>query len=281
MKRSMGIVLATVLLLTGVSVLGGCAERTVKVKTGEIVLCTAGEVVEDNTREVEVPVDEVSKYSVTTKLITCDVHSGLATLYEAAQKAIAEGDLEAAQAKLEQVVAKDPSYKKAASQLREIKSGVKPVPDAPGGDDTSPEETATPSPDDDGEVTGPVTSLIAYIPDTLPGYSAQEITADPTLVTRNYIPTSGNADLLVISAEQVASEAMAAQTIASLKTAYPESGATVDLGSVKGYFGTINQFALITFSEGPIVVSVEMHAAKGKALDLKSELVKVATLIAK
>ncbi|MHB8706448.1 MAG: hypothetical protein ACYC77_08035 [Coriobacteriia bacterium] len=280
MKRLLNVILVLALVVS-VSITGGCAKRKVTVKSGEIVLCTAGEVVEDNTEEIEVSVDDVAEYSVTTRLITCDVHGGLAALYAAAQKAIADGDLDAAQAKLESILSQDPDYKKAGSQLADIKGGKTPAPDDGDTDGGSPDSTGTPDPDTTDDVTGPIASLIKFIPDVLAGYSAQEITADPTLLTRNYIPTSGNADLLVISAEQVVDADMAASTIASLKTAYPGSGATVDLGSKKGYFGTQNEFALVVFSDGAIVVSVEIHAAKGKAVDLKSAVVKVATTVAK
>lgn len=277
MKRLLNVMLVLALLFS-TAVAGGCAKRKVTVRSGEIVLCTAGEVVEDNTKEIEVSVDDVAKYSVTTKLITCDVHGGLESLYAAAQKAIAGGDLDAAQAKLQSIVDQNPNYKKAGSQLADIQAGKTPTPD----DDTgSTVPTQTAEPGDGGEITGPIASLIKYVPDVLDGYSAQEITADPTLITRNYIPTSGNADLLVISAEQVVDAAMASATIASIKTAYPDSGATVDIGSSKGYFGTTSEFALVVFSQGAVVVSIEMHVAKGKAVDLKSALVKVATAIAK
>lgn len=275
MKRLINVMLV-VALLVSVIVSGGCAKRKVTVKTGEIVLCTAGEVVEDNTKEVEVPVDEVAGYSVTTRLVTCDTHGGLASLYDAAQKAIAAGDLDAARAKLETVLAKNPAYKNASAQLDDIKNGRTPTPDQGGG---STDTSTTPEPG--GEVSGPVASLLKYVPDVIDGYSAQEITVDPTLLTRNYVPSSGKADLLVISAEQVVDAKMATEAIASLKTAYPGSGSTVDLGSVKGYFGTMNEFALVAFAQGPVVVSVEMHVAKGKAADLKSAIVSVAKLIAK
>lgn len=277
MKRLLNVMLVVVLLFSA-SAAGGCAKRKVTVRSGEIVLCTAGEIVEDNTKEIEVSVNDVAKYSVTTKLVTCDTHGGLASLYDAAQKAIASGDLDAAQAKLESIVSQNPGYKNAGSQLADIQAGKTPTPDTDTGG-TTPTQTADPG--DQGEVTGPIASLIKYVPDVLQGYSAQEITADPTLITRNYIPTSGNADLLVISAEQVVDAKMASATIASIKTAYPGSGATVDVGSIKAYFGTMNEFALVVFSQGAVVVSIEMHAAKGKAVDLKASLVKVATAITK
>ena len=77
----------------------GCRKRQVTVRTGEIVLCTEGEVVSDTTESIEVPADEVKDYGVTTRGDTCDLHAKLAALYETAQQAIADGDLEAAQAR--------------------------------------------------------------------------------------------------------------------------------------------------------------------------------------
>lgn len=278
MKRLISAVLALA-LLSSVMMAGGCAKRKVTVKSGEIVICTAGEIIEDNTKEQEVAVTDVAKYSVTTRVVTCDVHGSIASLYADAQKAITDGDLDAARAKLESVLAQNSNYKKAASQLEQIKAGKKPTPDGDAGGSAEPTSTATPDPDE--VPTGPIVSLIKYIPDTIAGYSAQGITADPTVITRNYIPASESSDLLVITAEQVVDAKMAATTLASLKKSYPNSGATVDLGSVKAYFGTQSEFAFIAFSEGAVVVSVEMHVASGKAVDLKSAIVKVATVIAK
>ncbi len=277
MKRLVTIVLIATLLGSGVG-LSGCKKRTVKVRTGEIVICTAGEIVEDRTKEIEVPVDGIERYSVTTKVITCDLHSGLAALYAAAQEAIAAGDLETARAKLEAVVAKNPAYRDAAKQLDDIRSGRTPTPGTGGTPSTQPTQGAEPP---SGEVEGPVASLLKYVPDTLEGYVAQGITADPTLITRNYIPVRSDADLLVISAEQVVDAKMATSTIASIKSAYPDSGAAITLGSKSAYFGVRGDFAIVAFSDGAVVVSVEMHAAKGKALSLKDALIRVATIIAR
>ena len=54
----------------------------------------------------------------------------------------------------------------------------------------------------------------------------------------------------------------------------------MNIGSKKGYFGVRDDFAVVVFLDGPVLVSVELHAKKGKAVDLKSAVIKVATTIA-
>lgn len=273
MKRLASVLIAVILIM---SVLGtsGCKQRTVTVKTGEIVLCTAGEVVEDNTKDVKVPEKDVAKYSVTTRIITCPDHQSAATLYDEAQKAIAAGDLKTAAEKLKAALALTPDYKNAASQLKDIEDGKKPTADTSGGSGTT---TSTPTPD---EPTDAVSSLVKYVPDTIAGYSAQGIIADPASITRNYLPTSGNADQMVIMAEQTVDAKSAQHLLDTLKLTYPTSGGAVTVGSKSGYFGTRDDFAVVVFIDGPIVVSVELHAKTGKAVDLKAAAMKVATSLA-
>ncbi|TDB37641.1 MAG: hypothetical protein D9V44_06120 [Actinobacteria bacterium] len=273
MKRLASAFLA-VILVTSLLGTAGCKQRTVTVKTGEIVLCTAGEVVEDKTTDMKVPEKDVAKYSVTTRIITCPDHQNVGSLYDEAQKALAAGDLKTAADKLKAVLALNPGYKNASSQLNEINGGKKPTPDTTGGSTGS---TTTPTPD---EPTDAVSNLVKYVPDTIAGYSAQGIIADPASITRNYIPTSGNADQLVIFAEQTVDAKGAQATLDTLKQSYPTSGAAVKVGTKSGYFGIRDSFAVVIFIDGPVVVSVELHAKTGKAADLKDAAMKVAAALA-
>ncbi len=273
----MGVALAVLIAATTVTLAltGGFNRRLVTVKTGEIVMCTAGEMLEDNTKSVEVPVSEVGKYSVSTRVITCPDHQNVGALYNEAQKAIAAGDLRAASAKLKQVVAANPTYKKAADQLKEIASGKKPSPDT--GSSASGESTASPAPDEPATA---VSSLTKYVPDRIKGFSAQGVIADPESITRNYIPASGRADLLVVMAEQTVDAGSAAKTIAVLRATYASSPANVAVNAkTKGYFGVRGQSAAVIFADGPVVVTVEMHAKQGGASALKEALLEVARTI--
>jgi len=272
-KRLLSVVL-TLALLSSAMLLGGCKQRMVTVRTGEIVICTAGEILEDNTKELEVPEKDVAKYSVTTRVTTCPEHGQIASLYDEAQKAIAAGDLKLAAAKLAEVLALDPAYKNAASQLKDVETGTTPKPDDTGSGTT----TSTPNPDD---TTDAVSNLVKYVPDIIEGYSAQGIIADPASITRNYLPTSGNADQLVIMAEQTVDAKAAAAMIVQLKSLYPASGASVTIVSKTGYFGVRYAYAFVVVADGPVVVSVELHAKKGKAVDLKAAALKVASAIVK
>ena len=271
-KRFVSVFLALA-LLSSAMMIGGCKQRKVTVKTGEIVICTAGEIISDNTKELQVPEKDVAKYSVTTRVTTCEDHGNVASLYDDAQAAIAAGDLDAAAAKLRELLALNPTYKLASSQLKDIDAGKKPAKDPGSSSGTT---TSTPKPDDS---TAAVSNLVKYVPDTVVGYSAQGIIADPASIARTYLPTSGNADQLVIMADQTVDAKSAATTIATLKTVYPGSGAAVTIGSKTGYFGVRDGFAFVVVADGPIVVSVELHAKTGKAIDLKAAALKVASAI--
>jgi hypothetical protein len=252
----------------------------VTVRTGEVVLCTAGEVIEDNTKEIEVPVKDVSKYSVTTKVITCERHQGLAGLWEAAQQALAQGDTNAARAKLAAIVAKDPTYAggKAKQQLDEISGGGSPSADGSQSGTSTAGGGGTP-PSDGEEPVGPVANLLKYVPDEIEGYTAQGLTADPASITRNYIPLSGTADLMVISVEQMVDAKRAATGLDAFKQTYPDNFATVTIAGKNGRFGTRSGFAAAAFVDGSLLVTIEMHVKTGKPLDLKPAVLKVGGII--
>jgi hypothetical protein len=279
-KRLIPALLALFVLSSAV-LSGGCKQRTVTVKNGEVVICTAGEILEDNTEELDIPADEVANYSVTTRVITCDRHGSLADLYAEAQRLIAAGDLDGAREKLASIVDRDPTFGKAKQQLDQIDAGTTPTEDTePVTEDTPATPDAPETPDGD-EVIGPIASLLRYVPDVLNGYSAQEIIVDPVILFRHYIPVSKDTDQLVISAEQTIDAKSAAAVVAEAKGTYPYNAATVDLGGKNGYFGTKGGFAVVIFTEGAVVVSVELHATKGDGKALKNVVVAVATTIAK
>ncbi len=270
-------IVATGVVVVALALLVWLSDRVqpelVTVKTGEVVVCTAGEVVEDNTEDIEVPASEVAQYSVKMRVVTCPDHQDVSGLYNEAQKAMADGDLVTASQKLRQVVAANAAYKKASEQLAQIESGKKPKPDtAPG----AREQTATPTPD---EPTDAVSNLTKYVPDRIKGFSAQGIVADPASITRNYLPTSGGADLLVVMAEQTVDAKSAASAIKTLRGTYPYSAATVSVGGKKGYFGVREQSAVVLVADGPVVVTVEMHAKKGSGSALKGAVQDVAAAV--
>jgi len=266
------VVVAALVILAVVS--SRVQPELVTVKTGEVVVCTAGEVVEDNTKELQVPPSEVAEYSVNMRTITCPNHQDLSKLYGEAQKAIAEGDLTTAEEKLKQVLAVNLTYKKASEQLDQIAAGKKPKPDT----DTAATDNApsTPKPD---ESTDPVSNLTKYVPNKISGYSAQGVIADPASITRNYLPTSGKADLLVISAEQAVDKKAAASIISALKQTYPSSADKVSIGSKTGYFGVRENTAVVAVADRAIVVTFTMHAEKGSGAALKGALLKVARAV--
>lgn len=267
MRRPLSVLLVAGLLVGVVLPLTGCG-RKVTVTTGEIVLCTAGEIIEDNTEQLEVPADKVADYSVTTTVITCDRHADLTTLYTSAQKAIAEGDLVAARDRLRIIVERDPTYRKAADQLAAIDGGGKPTADTgdgtpggtPGG---APGGTPGGTPETPEEPIGPVANLAQYVPDSISGYSAQGIIADVGSLSRLYLPTGGKADQLVIAVDQMVDAKAASQAASAVVADYPLNTATKQVGGAKVTVGVRDSYVVAAFADGAVLIAVELHAKSG------------------
>lgn len=277
MKKILTTLLTLTLVLALAVTLGGC-KRKVTVTTGEIIICTAGEIIEDNTKQVEVPEDEVDQYGVTTKVITCEEHGGLATLYDQAQQAIAAGDLTTARERLATVIATDPTYRKAKAQLDAIDAGQ--TPDVDAGDDSA-DGTTEPADPGTEEPTGPVVSLTKYVPDVIAGYTAQGILADAASLSRQYIPGSDAADQLVIEVEQRVSADAANAQQAVIAGSYPDSAASRTIGGKTVVAGVRGQYAAAVFVDGSLTIIVELHATGASGADLVEAAFAVVESIAK
>ncbi len=258
MKKTLTWILAVALVLALPTALTGC-KRKVTVTTGEIVICTSGEVIEDNTEEIEVPEDEVADYGVTTKVITCETHSRLASLYDEAQAAIAAGDLTTARERLATILESDPGYRKAKDQLDAIDAGT--TPEVDGGEATGGTgDTTTGDTGDTDEPTGPVASLTVYVPDVIDGYVAQGIIADAGSLSRRYLPNASGADQLVIEVEQQVDAASAEATLGGLLNSYPESQSESTIAGHRVVVGSNGQYAIAVFTDGALVIAVELHS---------------------
>lgn len=267
------VALAAVLALTG------CGEKTVKVQTGERVVCTYGETISTTVKTIEVPASKAADYRVVTKKVTCARHKALEALYAAAQKSIADGDLAAARAKLAEVLAMEAGFRKAAEQAAQIDAGKTPKPDTGGGPATPGGSTETTG---SGVPETPVASLAKWVPDSIPGYKADPVVADTNALTREYVP-SGSAPVvsIVVVAEQFktadAAKAAADDTIARQ---YPSSRSTVDADGRKLSFGVSGtKFAAVAWNEGAILVVVEGYPKSGSGSSLKGTLQTIASAI--
>lgn len=276
MKKSLTTLLVLALILSLPLTLGGC-KRKVTVTTGEIIICTAGEIIEDNTEQIEVPEDEVDEYGVTTTVITCETHGSLGTLYDEAQRAIASGDLTTARERLATIVASDPTYRKAKAQLDEIDAGKTPAVDA----GSDPADGTTPDDTGGEEPTGPVVSLTKYVPDAIDGYVAQGILADAASLSRQYLPTSDNADQLVIEVEQRVNADAAKAQQAVIAGEYPEGATSKTIGGATVVAGARGQFAAAVFVDGPLTIIVELHATGESGTDLIEAALAVVETITK
>lgn len=261
MKKRLLRIIVSVLVPALALSLAGC-QRKVTMKTGEIIICTAGEIIEDKTEEVEIPASEIEQYGVTMTVITCSTHGDVGKLYESAQEAIAAGDLAAAREMLATVVARDPAYGKAKEQLAAIDAGQPPSADTPA--PTGDPGTA-PADGGDTDPVGPVASLTTYVPDVISGYVAQGILADGASLSRQYLPTAGPADQLMIEVEQWVSAGAAESGQAAMVAAYPEAQTSRTIGGRTVKAGASGAFAIAVFTDGSITIAVELHSASGTA----------------
>lgn len=275
-------VAATISLLFALTLSVGCREKMVTVTSGEIVMCTEGEIVSDTTKEISVPADEVGKYSVLTRVETCDLHVKLAKLYDDAQKALAAGDLAGAKAALTEVLKLNATYRKAGAQLADINAGKKPAPDGtqPARPDTGGQNPGTPG---EEVPTGPILTLVSYTPDTVAGLVGQGLMADPFTLTRDYLPaTPGTMLKAVIVAEQFKDTAAAKTELANvIKPSYPKQAATLTAGGRSVYYGVNGKVAAVAFVEGSVLVVVEGAASGDDGSAVKAKILEAAGLIGK
>jgi hypothetical protein len=283
MSRRPVLVLFVIALLSAGVLLAGCS-RTVRVETGERIVCTYGEVVTDTIRTVEVPAAEAADYKVIRETITCDRHKRLEALYAAGQAAILAGDLTTARENLAEVVKTEPQFRNAQQQIDAIDAGQKPVVDtsapkapASGATSSTPGGTTPGGPTDSPgkEPVGPVASLSSFVPDTLPGYKSTPIIADVFALTRDYVPNAGGpTDALVVVVEQYKDATSAQNAIKNdLGRSYATSASTFTVSGRSVYFGTdAHRFAIVAWNEQGIVVVIEGSSRTGKPEALKSHL---------
>ena len=297
MKRLVMALLAVSLSLAVVAS-AGC-QKKVDVKSGTLTICTYGEVISEDVATIKIPADKAGGYRVTTVTRTCDRHRKLEALYAAAQLDIIKNDLAAARTKLAQIVASDAGFRRAGQQLKQIDARKKPTPDTGGtqittkpgtgsrpttsaptpGSAPAPGPAPAPVPAPGGtNPTGPVESLLKWAPASLTGYAGTQPVLDATSMSRQYRPsaTSKTASL-VIAAEQFRDATAAKNALSSqVKSHYSRDESTVSVNGHSAYFGTDGRrFAVLSFTDGAVMVVVEMAQAPDQQAGLRDELVAV------
>lgn len=243
--------------------LAGC-QRMIEVESGTRVSCTYGHEISDDVGFVKVSAKDASAYRVKAETTTCDRHLALEKLYEEAQVAIEAGEFEAAAKILAGINADDPAFRRANEQADAIAAGKKPASDRT---TSRPAAPAAPKPDAGaGDTSGPVGSLLKFVPDPLEGYSAQRPSTDAFSISRNYTPsTAGNVRLLVIYAEQTRTAADAKRILDStMAKATEDSHSTEQIKGRTVRFGDDGRSSTFAgFTDGSIVVALEMVASRG------------------
>ena len=284
MKR-LGMTLLGLGLAVALVTSAGC-QKKVEVQTGTRTVCTYGEGISADVRTIKVPANKAGDYRVVTVTKTCDRHRKLEALYAAAQLDITHDDLAAAKAKLTQIVASDAAFGRAKQQLDQIIAKKKPSPDtsnpAGGSKPTAPGPGSAPAPapaPGGTSSTGPAEALLTWTPDALTGYSAAKPVIDALAVSRQYTPRSATKIVsLVIAAEQFRDAAAANGALASQeKSHYARDAATIRINGHSAYFGTDGRrFAVLAFTDGAVLIVVEMAGDPGGQAGLKDGLVGVA-----
>ena len=275
--RRFGLIFVVAVLSASLFTVAGC-QKKIDVKSGTRTVCTYGEVVSEDVKTVSVSADKAGSYRVRTVTVTCARHRKLEALYAAAQADITRGDLTAAKLKLARIVASDSAFRLASRQLSDINTGRKPSPDSELKPNASKPTTTTPKPGDD-KPAGPIESMMKWTPDTILGFTASKATADAMSLSRQYAPTSGSKVVaLVIAAEQYRDAKTAAAALdAYAKRPFPKNAVAISVNGRTAYFGTDNtRFAMLAFTQGAVLVQLEMASKPGAQASLKNELVAAA-----
>jgi hypothetical protein len=263
--RAVLALVTTAVLLTSALSTVGCGEKTVKVQTGEKVVCTYGETVSSTVKTIEVPASKVDAYKVVVRPVLCSRHRAIEALYAAAQRLITAGNLKLAAEKLARVLELDPNYRQAAKQKKDIDAGKTPAVDPGTGPDGGTGSTDTTG--GTGVPETPVASLATWVPDSIAGYTAQPVIADAGALTREYVPAPGAPVIaVVVVAQQLYSEAQAkSYATGTIKSGYPSNRTTLTIGPKTADFGTRGRYGAVAWNQGAITVVVEVYGTGGAA----------------
>lgn len=271
-----------VLALTTTLAAGGCGEKLIRVESGQRVICTYGETISNTIKVVEVPVSEADKYTVKTTRVLCPKHRSLEILYAAAQKAIADGDLKTARAKLGEVLALEAAWGKAAEQAAAIDAGKTPTVDAAPPGPSTPTPGAGTEPTGTGVPEGPVASLAVFVPDAIPGYTAAKVVASDFSLSRDYMPaTKSSLTSVVVVAEQYGTAAAAKVAAEStIQNQYSSSRTSLTIEGRAVLYGTYGpRYAALAWNEGAVLIVIEGYSAGGKATEIRGALESIAAAI--
>jgi hypothetical protein len=263
----LGVALA---LVASLGLVSAC-QRTVEVQSGTRIVDSRGQVISEDIQTLRVPADKAGAYRVVT-IVQDPGAAQLASLYTAAQDAIASGDLQTAAKRLADVIAIQPTYKNAKQQADAIAKGQKVTPDR----SPSTPATSTPKPSTPPTETG--SALLSWMPDALTGFTAGKAAVDPLSVSREYAPGSGNpAKSLVIVAEQFRTAADAKAALEnSVKQRFTKNASSSTVHGHAIYFGTDGKrFAAVGFTNGAVMIALEASPDSGSPSAMKSTLEKV------
>ncbi len=314
MDRKFGLRTGLVFLLILILLVSGlaCGEKKIKVRTGTKIVCKYGDLIKDDTRFVNVPASEASKYSVRTVRRLCDKHKKIEDLYRIAKQALAEGNEPEAKKAVKEIIKQEPEIKKKVEKAEDedTKTQVEIIGQAlleserraeasitltapesgEGQSSTSGQQqptaneptSSTPGEGQPGTSPAPV-NLLLILPKELPGYSliseGQSILAVSRLFSAINNP---RVRYLSMGVQQFGTiDEVQGWIDGSGKLHHSVNARNIRIGNAIAYFGTDGrEFAYLGWALGNVSVELEMLAKNGvPPKDLYDDIIDVAKKI--
>jgi hypothetical protein len=110
---------------------------------------------------------------------------------------------------------------------------------------------------------------------------AQGIIADLAFLSRLYLPTAKNADQLAIEVEQHINADFAVDAQQERAEFYPDNATSKTIAGKTVMAGVNGAYAAAVFADGPITVTVELHATGASGAGLLDAVFAVVEIIAR
>lgn len=278
----------------------------VTVKTGTRTVCTHGEIISENVKEISVLASDAGKYSVVEVKTICSKHKQADDLYRKAQQMLADGNKASAQAYLRQALDKDPGLTQAQEQLASLtteqakadenKSVIQQaaetventvatiVPGSSSGSSDSGTSTGSTQDDsndtsssDDGSQSSPSINLADRIPKTITDCRLVASTKEEIMATAMFI--KNNKVFISFQIKQHIDGQDAKKEIERSSQNYSESNSAETVKGNDGTFGTDGrEFAYLGWAEGAVSYEIEMSDDDQEPEDLRNDILEIAKL---
>lgn len=284
----------------------------VTVKSGVRKICTHGELIDDDIKELDVLATQADKYTVQEVRITCSKHKEVDDLIAKAKAAQAQGKKASAESYLRQALTKDPGTIEAKDMLAELtkpvsspsngniiqraaesidnavgavipgasSSGTSEENQSSGGssqNSSSGGSAGSDSAQDSDSQSSPSLGLAERIPKTMNGYTRVAHTSEDIAATAMF--TSGQDTFVSFQIKQHANEQDAKKEIQATSQTYAEYQSSEVIRNKDGVFGTDGkEFAYMGWADGAVTYEVEMMRDGQEPQTLHEEILTISNL---